>query len=33
MPLQRPSWDDYFKEILLATKKGLLVKDSKSVVF
>ena len=21
MPLQRPSWDDYFKEILLATKK------------
>ena len=21
MPIERPSWDDYFKEILLATKK------------
>ena len=41
MPLQRPSWDDYFKEIVLVTKKRsacerlqvgcLLVKDNRII--
>lgn len=41
MPIERPSWDDYFKEILLATKKRsacerlqvgcLLVKDNRII--
>jgi dCMP deaminase len=41
MPIERPSWDDYFKEIVLATKKRsacerlqvgcLLVKDNRII--